>query len=403
MTGTPASAGSGPRATAPERLTPDHGLLLRAAHLVGLLPGRGGLVRVGIVLAVVTWLPLVLLEAIYGSGPGTTMSLWQSIATHVRLLVALPALFLAESLFSTRIHGVINEMLAKGIVPEADQPRFTRTWRRTQRLWGSWHVEAVLLVLTLVTIYAGLGAAPGMRPGLPTDVITWRGTAEGGLTAAGRWYALVSLPVFRFVLWRWMWRLLIWSALLWRTSKMNLRLTPTHPDHAGGIGTLGVAHVDLSPLNFAMSATLAATYAEEIKFAAVPLVEYTTPVTAAVVGLTALSLVPLFFFSRRLVEVKQRGLLDYGGLATDYVQAFHRKWLQGGAGDEPLIGSADVQSLADLGNSVGAIQDMQLLPISWSQISTLALAAALPMLPLVLFAIPLDQIIIGGIRSLVGA
>ena len=116
-----------------------------------------------------------------------------------------------------------------------------------------------------------------------------------------------------------------------------------------------------------------------------------------------MSLVPLFFFSRRLVEVKQRGLLDYGGLATDYVQAFHRKWLQGGAGDEPLIGSADVQSLADLGNSVGAIQDMQLLPISWSQISTLALAAALPMLPLVLFAIPLDQIIIGGIRSLVGA
>ena len=270
MTGTPASAGSGPRATAPERPTLDNGLLLRAAHLVGLLPGRGGLLRVGLVLAVVTWLPLVLLEAIYGSGPGTTMGLWQSIATHVRLLVALPALFFAESLFSSRIHGVINEMLAKGIVAEADQHRFTRIWRRMQRLWGSWHVEAVLLVLTLVTIYAGLGAAPGMRPGLPTDVITWRGTAEGGLTAAGRWYALVSLPVFRFVLWRWMWRLLIWGALLWRTSTMNLRLTPTHPDHAGGIGSLGVAHVDLSPLNFAMSATLAATYAEEIKFAAVP-------------------------------------------------------------------------------------------------------------------------------------
>ena len=243
-----------------------------------------------------------------------------------------------------------------------------------------------------------------MRPGLPTaqEITTWRGTAEGGLTAAGWWYALVSLPMFRFLLWRWLWRLFIWAALLWQTSKIQLRLLPTHPDQAGGIGTLGVAHVDLSPLIFAMSATLAATFAEEIKFAAVPLPQYAMPVTATVVGLTALSLVPLFFFTRRLLEVKQRGLLDYGGLATDYVQAFNRKWLQGGAGDEPLIGSADVQSLADLGNSFGVIQNMQLVPISWSQISSLALAAALPMLPLVLFAVPLDQIVIGGIRSLVG-
>ena len=142
MTAPPASAASGPRATAPERLTFDHGLLLRGAHLVGLVPGRGGLVRVGVVLAVVTWLPLVLLAAIDSGGPAPTMGLRESIATHVRLLVALPALFLAESLFSTRIHSVIGEMLQKGIIPEADEPRFIRNWRRTQRLWGSWEVEA---------------------------------------------------------------------------------------------------------------------------------------------------------------------------------------------------------------------------------------------------------------------
>ena len=45
------------------------------------------------------------------------MGLRESIATHVRLLVALPALFLAESLFSTRIHSVIGEMLAEGHHP----------------------------------------------------------------------------------------------------------------------------------------------------------------------------------------------------------------------------------------------------------------------------------------------
>ena len=84
-----------------------------------------------------------------------------------------------------------------------------------------------------------------MRPGLATaqEITTWRGTAEGGLTAAGWWYALVSLPMFRFLLWRWLWRVFIWAALLWQTSKIQLRLLPTHPDQAGGLGTLGVAHV----------------------------------------------------------------------------------------------------------------------------------------------------------------
>jgi hypothetical protein len=164
-----------------------------------------------------------------------------------------------------------------------------------------------------------------------------------------------------------------------------------------------VAIGDLAPLVFAISATLAATYAEQIQGGGVPATAVVLPAAGVVAGLTAFFLLPLGFFGRRLLEVKQRGLVEYGALATSYVQAFDEKWLRGGAGpEEALLGSADVQSLADLGNSFGNIRNMRLLPISWLQIGSVALAALIPMLPLALFVVPLDQIIIGALRSLVG-
>ena len=208
--------------------------------------------------------------------------------------------------------------------------------------------------------------------------------------------------MFQFLVWRWAWRLAVWVWLLWQLSRIDLRLFPTHPDGAGGLGPLGVAHVDLSPLSFAASATLAATYAEQIKFGGVVLSQFAIPIAAIVAGLTAMCVLPLCFFSRRLLELKQQGLLTYGGFASDYVQAFNDKWVRGGAAGEPLLGTADLQSLADLGNSFGVIRNMRLVPISSPQVFTLALAALLPMLPLVLFVVPLEEIVAGFVRSLLG-
>ena len=47
-------------------------------------------------------------------------------------------------------------------------------------------------------------------------------------------------------------------------------------------------------------------------------------------------------------------------LAARYAREFDRKWLRGGApADEPLLGSGDIQSLADLGNSYEVVKEMQ--------------------------------------------
>jgi hypothetical protein len=374
------------------------GLLYRVATAVGILPGRWGLVRLGVAIAVLTWVPLVILTAFERTLlGGRTIAFSQSYGTHTRLLLAIPLLFFAESLFSGRVSEVLSRMLQGQLVAARDLPRFERAWRQARKWWDSWSVEALLVVVTLASIYSGL------RTDLPTGVATWRTTGDGRLSVAGWWYSLVSLPFFQFLIWRWTWRLFVWGRLLWKISRLELRLLPTHPDRAGGLGSLGVAHVDLSPLSFAYSAILAASFAEQIKFGSAALAQFVVPASAVVVGVTAALIVPLLLFSRRLLDVKQRGLLEYGAFATVYARAFDAKWLRGGAErDEPILGTADLQSLADLGNSFGVIGDMRFVPISWAQIIMLAASTGLPFLPLVLFAFPLEQLIIGGVKSLLG-
>jgi hypothetical protein len=104
---------------------------------------------------------------------------------------------------------------------------------------------------------------------------------------------------------------------------------------------------------------------------------------------------PLLIFSFRLFEVKRRGLLEYGALANQYTRTFDRKWIRGEAPEgEALIGSADIQSLADLGNSFQIIREMRLAPIDlWTTIVPMAAFTAVPFLPLALTVLPFEEIL----------
>ena len=88
------------------------------------------------------------------------------------------------------------------------------------------------------------------------------------------------------------------------------------------------------------------------------------------IGLIALMvfaiLGPMLVFVPKLEAAKRAGLREYGTLAQRYVREFDGKWLRGGAPvDEPFIGSADIQSLADLGNSFEVVRGMRWVPFTW--------------------------------------
>jgi hypothetical protein len=98
---------------------------------------------------------------------------------------------------------------------------------------------------------------------------------------------------------------------------------------------------------------------------------------------------PLTMFTAHLNYAKRSGLNEYGTLATVYVADFDQKWVRGGAKGEEILGTADVQSLADLANRYAVIREMRLVPFALTDVARLAVATAAPALPLLLTIMPL--------------
>jgi hypothetical protein len=372
----------------------ENGPLYRLGRAAGFPEGPRGLLFVGLTLAVVAWIPLFLLSAAEGTlTSGPTVPFLPSLGTHARFLLAIPLFFAAQILFNRRIQQALLALVTSKVIPDAELPHLDAALQRAGRWLGSWVLEAAVLGLTFGLMFFGV------RSDLTHEVSTWR-TAGDTMSMAGRWYSAVSLPIFQFLFWRWCAFILVWCAILWKISRFDLRLIPTHPDLAGGLGALGVVHVALAPWNFAVCAMLVASFAESILYGGRQLAELTLPLTGAIAGTTLLAVLPLFFFIPALINAKQRGMIEYAPLATRYVRDFDAKWIRGAAPDEPLLGSADVQSLADLSNAFNVIRSMRLVPITVSQVLVLAVASAFPAAPLVLFVVPLDELILRGVRTI---
>jgi hypothetical protein len=99
-------------------------------------------------------------------------------------------------------------------------------------------------------------------------------------------------------------------------------------------------------------------------------------------------------FAPQLAHAKRKGLREYGTLAERYVREFDAKWLRGGApADESLLGSGDIQSLADLGNSFQVVREMRIVPIKRDDLLRLVGATLAPIVPLALTMMSLEELL----------
>jgi hypothetical protein len=204
----------------------------------------------------------------------------------------------------------------------------------------------------------------------------------------------ISLPLFQFLLMRWYFRMFIWARFLWQVSRLDLALVPTHPDRLGGLGFLANTAFAFVPLLAAHGALLAGPIAERIFQTGAKLTDFKLGIAALVIFLLAVVAGPLLFFSPRLARAKRKGSREYGTLAERYVREFDAKWLRGGAAaDERLMGSADLQSLADLSNSFEVVRSMRIVPLTWDAIVQLIGAILLPLAPLLLTMIPVEELL----------
>jgi hypothetical protein len=86
--------------------------------------------------------------------------------------------------------------------------------------------------------------------------------------------------------------------------------------------------------------------------------------------------------------------LEFGILSSHYVDDFRRKWVQHGSSEtEPLLGTSDLQSLADLGNSFKTVSEIRLVPFGKDAVIRVGLFLILPLVPLTLTIVPFRQIV----------
>jgi hypothetical protein len=204
----------------------------------------------------------------------------------------------------------------------------------------------------------------------------------------------VSLPIFQFLLCRWYFRLFIWMRFLWQVSRIELNLVPTHPDRVGGLGFLSNTVYAFALLAVAHGTILAGLLANRIFFLGAALPAFKVEIAVMVIFMLSVVLGPLLVFAPQLAHAKRKGLREYGTLAERYVREFDTKWLRGGApADEPLVGSGDIQSLADLGNSYEVVRTMRVAPVTKEAALQLVVATLAPIVPLLLTMMPLEQLL----------
>ena len=335
-----------------------------------------------IVLTLLPWLPLLLLSAIDSGGKAYAhLSFLRDVEVHVRFLVALPVLIIAESIVHARLRLVVRNFVARRIVVPRDLGKFHSAIESAARIRNSVAIECGLWFLVFGL---GLWLWSG-RVGI--NSVTWYALPGGRwhLTRAGYWYVFFSIPLFQFILLRWYLRLFIWFRFLWQISRLNLHLVPTHPDRSAGLGFLGKSAYAFGPILFAQGAILAGVIASRILYRGESLLSFKLQIAGFIIFFVVAILGPLLMFTPQMSRAKRKGLADYGLLAQHYVDRFERRWvLDEPSSSEELLGSADIQSLADLGNSYGMVRDMRAVPFGLDDISRLAAATAAPLLPLLL-------------------
>jgi hypothetical protein len=219
------------------------------------------------------------------------------------------------------------------------------------------------------------------------------------LTPAGFWYVFVSIPILQFILLRWYVRLFIWFRFLWQVSRINLNLIPTHPDRCAGLAFVGKSAYAFGPILFAQGAMLAGLVAGRVLYRGESLLSFKLQIAGFIVFFVLAILGPLLMFTPRMARAKRKGLADYGQLAQDYVERFERKWIfHDLTPAEDLLGAADIQSLADLGNSYALVREMRPVPFGLDDMARLAAATAAPLLPLLLTIFSPEELILRIIK-----
>jgi hypothetical protein len=371
------------------------GLIRDVATRIARWIGFGGALSLTAGFSLFLWLVLAVLSAVEGDSD-RFFSLG-GLAIHVRLLVAIPMILLCEKILDRAIRDAVGALLSSAIVADDSRIALDSDADMLVRINSSWLLDLGLLIAVLVfgatTPHAYL---PGVSSSAADSAVpTW--------SFAAQWYWLVCLPIFRFMMARFLWLLGLWTFLIWRISRQPLNLAASHPDRAGGLGLLEVAQEQLTLFVLVLAVIDSAGLAETFQHVEPnELQVYAHVLLVIVIGVVAVCGPPMLLVPA-LFRCRRAGMVEFAMLAHEYSVRFRRRWIGPlKPSYDDLLGVGDIQSLADLRNAYDTVRSMRILPVTRTLFLLIFGCAVAPHLPLLLLKYPIAHVMLDFVQTITG-
>lgn len=357
------------------------GLFERALAKMNLQYNQAWLVMIALGIA---WLPLVIISAIEGKlYSGAHLPFLKDYAMQVRVLIALPLLIMIKYSIDSKVSLVIQH-ISESLMSEVERERFASTaLTRAKKLAASGYTEIILLLLVVIATVSFVKG--NVLAGLKSGTDSWMTTRKSGnesLSLAGYWSVIISTPLTQFFFIRWVWRYFVWMLLLFRISKSNLNLLPTHSDRSGGIGIIMLAQKSFN-LFFVAGSVLVAG-----QLIVVLLNDPDSFNTIRGLGIAymvcsiLLLLLPLMFFAGKLFRIKNEGLMHLSKLGTTMSYNFEAEWINELPIEQRIEKKqVDPSMLYDYTGLYDGLQQLRTVPVTVRDIISMAAMFFIPFIP----------------------
>ena len=334
----------------------------------------------------VAWVPLVVLATVHG-GFDDVRALLADYGVYARVFVGIPLLILGQISMETRFRETAQHFLDANIVRFEELSRFRAIMQRTRRLRDAKLPE--LIVIFIVVIQAAYFLQTG-RIGMRVWAVD---AATMSLTPAGYYSVFVTQALFLGLLLIALWKWAIWVYVLWRISRLNLRLDATNGVLAGGLGFLGEVPRAFVPVVVAISTVVGGNWRAQVLRGSLTLDDLHLAGAVLAVVIVLIFFLPLAVFSPALLREKRASTLTYGSLQHLLSLQFREKWTthrNEHVGE--LLGTPDVSSLADASTGFLNVERMTVYPFRRGVVVAFLAALVVPTIPVVTTQIPLKEI-----------
>ncbi len=359
-----------------------------------LTPDKWNLGRRVIFALAIGWVPLVLITLFFD--PASIGGLLTDYSINVRMLIAVPVLLLGQQIMEKGFRTTVGHVRDAKLLSPSQLLEMDGIIGGLTKLRDSMIAELVVAVAVYAEIVGRLSshipfALPWMLSGPAGDL---------HLSFAGWYHALISQFILQFLLGISLWKWLLWVGFLFRLSRLRLQLVPTHPDQHGGLGFLAMSPKAIVPTLFVVAAAIGCTWRAQVIQLDYDLMSFKIMAIVLLLIAFIVAIGPLIFFVPRLAALRREGLLEYGTLGQEHSMEFQKKWIEGGAGDEPFLTAPEISTLTDFAASYEKLEKLQPFPADKGAFIQVAVAVAIPMLPVILAKLPLATVLKGLMGAL---